>query len=341
MTNNQTLMELKAQLQKAAILELTTIAPYLTAEFSIPKKDVEGKAINSEAVNRLHKIFVEEMQHCAKVSKMLYSIGGEVQFNSDTIPKFPFKAEFVGNEKFPEPYFGRRDLEINLESYSKNSLRTFLEIEKPDYLKVEESRFMGTREEVYDAYTIGEFYQLIEININKLFKENPEFVLRGLYTSKDAILNDLKLIAEQGEGNIDHIDVNNHFYKFLELYNEREFVSTDKLDVVPSNKEYPVSTGKTLELDKSILIIKNAKHIDYVGNDRLSSLNLQFNTAYTNLLKIMQTEYNAGRDALSNGNFRMVMFSLRGIGENMMEIEFAKDEDGNSIFGAPSFEWQE
>lgn len=341
MLNTNTLIELKAQLQKAAILELTTIAPYLTAEFSIPNKvKVSGK-YTSETANRLHDIFIEEMQHCAKVSKILYAIGGEVKFNRDTIPNYPFKAKFIGNNCFPEPYFGKRDLIINLESYTKDSLKTFLEIEKPDYLKKIELNLMASNEEAYNAYTIGEFYQLIENNIRTLFNEDPNFELRGQYKSKDEIIEDLHLIAEQGEGNIQHIDVNNHFYKFLELYNERRFAVGDKLNVVTKGKEYPTSTGAPLNLEQSISIHKNAKHADYDNNTELNNLNLQFNKTYTLLLKIMEEMYNKGEDAKSSESFFPTMFSLRDLGEKMMTIELCKDNKGNSIYGAPSFEWQD
>lgn len=341
MKNQEKLDELKKQLQKAAILELTTIAPYLTAEFSIPKTDENGKKIESEAVNSIHSIFIEEMQHCAKVSKILYAIGGEVRFNGDTIPSYPFKAKFVGNNSFPEPYFGKRDLEINLESYSKESLETFLEIEKPDYLKKVKAKIQATKEEEYNAYTIGEFYQLIENNIVELFNLDPDFKLRGQYQTKDDIIKDLHLIAEQGEGNIEHLDKNNHFYKFLELYNEKKFTDKDQLDLVPKDKAYPVSTGEELPLTVAILIHKNAKQADYSSIQELSDINFKFNKAYTELLKMMEKMYNNGEDAKTSEDFRNTMFSLRPLGQQMMTIPYKETENGAIIYGAPSFEWQE
>lgn len=342
MENNTTLIELKAQLQKAAILELTTIAPYLTAEFSIPNKEKVGRVYTSETANRLHDIFIEEMQHCAKVSKILYSIGGEVRFNKDTIPSYPFTAKFIGNSSFPEPYFGKRDLTINLESYNKDSLRTFLEIEKPDYLKKEEESAIASSKEDYEAYTIGEFYQLIEKNIDQLFEEDPNFTLRGQYKSKEEIIKDLHLIAEQGEGNIDRVDPNNHFYKFLELFNERKFAENDKLCEVPHKKDYPVSTGEPLNLEYSISILKNAKHDNYVNHKELSELNLQFNKTYTFLLKIMEEMYNEGENPKDSQSFFTIMVSLRQYGEAMMKKIYKKCECcGNNIYGAPSFEWHE
>ncbi|MER5355535.1 ferritin-like protein [Kitasatospora sp. NPDC002551] len=129
--------ELKDALQRAIMLELSTIPPYATALWSITDQD------NSKPVRRtIREIVFDEMSHFGLVANMLTSIGGTVVLTDPlTVPKYP--GELPGGVN--------PGLEVFLSGLSRDSAALFADIEKPEHPLA----FAA------DGNTIGAFYQRI------------------------------------------------------------------------------------------------------------------------------------------------------------------------------------
>ncbi|MER7706311.1 ferritin-like protein [Kitasatospora sp. NPDC097605] len=129
--------ELKDALQRAIMLELSTIPPYATALWSITDPD------NSKPVRHtIREIVFDEMSHFGLVANMLTSIGGTVVLTDPlTVPKYP--GELPGGVN--------PGLEVFLSGLSRDSAALFADIEKPE----------NPLAFAADGNTIGAFYQRI------------------------------------------------------------------------------------------------------------------------------------------------------------------------------------
>ncbi|MER7769427.1 ferritin-like protein [Kitasatospora sp. NPDC096140] len=129
--------ELKDALQRAIMLELSTIPPYATALWSITDQD------NSKPVRHtIREIVFDEMSHFGLVCNMLTSIGGTVVLKDPlTVPKYP--GELPGGVN--------PGLEVFLSGLSRESATLFSDIEKPE----------NPLAFAADGNTIGAFYQRI------------------------------------------------------------------------------------------------------------------------------------------------------------------------------------
>jgi hypothetical protein len=147
------LEELRLHLQFALGLELSTIPPYLCALYSI----VEGE--NSEAVEAIEGVVIEEMLHLTQAANVLNAIGGaptprpgDGPNGGTTIPRYPTKVAFI--DRIPE---------VHLLPFSRDAIDTFIAIEEPL-----EARRPATavRADQYDS--IGAFYEAIETGLRDL-----------------------------------------------------------------------------------------------------------------------------------------------------------------------------
>ena len=141
------LEELRVHLQFAIGLELATIPVYLTGLYSI----VDGE--NTVASRVIQSVVVEEMLHMALAANVLNGIGGvpstaDVPNLGNPIPKFPTDVFFL-------PGLGKLDLA----GFSKESIQTFINIEKP------EPRCATLPETGYSS--IGTFYEAIKEGIKQ------------------------------------------------------------------------------------------------------------------------------------------------------------------------------
>jgi hypothetical protein len=129
-----TVEDLRRHLQWAIELEHSTLPPYLFALYSIE----EGH--NSEAVEVIQSVFIEEMLHMTLAANILNAIGGEPNIDYPGImPSYPtFLAH--SNEAFQVP----------LLKFSREALEGFLLIERP-------GEHDGLPEDDHFE-TIGQFY---------------------------------------------------------------------------------------------------------------------------------------------------------------------------------------
>ncbi|MFH8379610.1 ferritin-like protein [Kitasatospora sp. NPDC018058] len=178
--------ELKDALQRAIMLEVSTIAPYATALWSITDTD------NSKPVRHtIHEIILDEMYHFGLVCNMLTSIGGTVVLTDPlTVPKYP--GELPGGVN--------PGLTVYLSGLTRDSANLFSDIEKPE----------NPLAFAADGNTIGAFYQRIA-NVFPKFAHlltgqrqvtSSPGPNRDLFAMNaiDDVLKAIHIIQTQGEG---------------------------------------------------------------------------------------------------------------------------------------------
>lgn len=209
--------DLRAYLVVAMQIEHATIPPYLTALYSI------RPGTNSEAVEVIRSVAVEEMLHLTLVANVFNAVGGQVRHTltaSDFIPTFP---TFLPT--------GETEFEVGLRGFSPQTIESFMKIERmleePDDVPLVVSRSQrclgllpGSGEGRQSFYSIGLFYAEVirrlfdlcqELGEEKVFcgdpakQITPEYYYNGagsviVVNNFDTANRALRLIQEQGEG---------------------------------------------------------------------------------------------------------------------------------------------
>ena len=135
----KTLKKLREHLQAAILVEHTTIPLYLCALYSIK----DGYSL--EAAQVIKSVVLEEMLHMILASNVLNAIRGSPIVN---------QPKFIPKYGRPLPHSARA-FNVNLEKFSKESIETFLKIEKPakPAAPPEGDRF----------HSLSQFYEAIEL----------------------------------------------------------------------------------------------------------------------------------------------------------------------------------
>jgi hypothetical protein len=108
-------------------IEHATLPPYLTALYSIRPES------NSAAVEVLRVVAVEEMLHLALAANLLNAVGGKPNLVDPCfVPPYPVYLPT-----------GERDFEVHLRSFSRDTIKTFLKIERPRMAPDLESRLLA------------------------------------------------------------------------------------------------------------------------------------------------------------------------------------------------------
>lgn len=196
----ETREQLIAALQKAALLEFSTIPPYLCALYSI-------QDVTTQAFQTLRSVVLEEMLHLNLASNLVNAIGGHPMFVSPSgQPLIPSYPGYIFNQNPPGgPY-------VQLMAASTDLMQqVFMEIEKPAPYNAppQDENFV----------TIGQFYKAIEKGFENCVKAEPDLFekygpgiqrtdlyfgsgggkaiyVNSLETAKQAI----EQIVQQGEG---------------------------------------------------------------------------------------------------------------------------------------------
>ena len=356
------LQTVQQKLQKAVELEFATIPPYLTAWFSIKP------GTNTEASSIIRSVFMEEMLHMILAANVLTAIGGKVQLNKQTIPRYPLLLDFEGK------VFREREFVVNLSRLSPASLCTFLQIElpggwnwakeHPKACKPDKQNSADDAEFEVSGLTIGDFYDEIKKNLKRLVKEaggdeskvftgdvdhqiDINYYWRG--GGKPVIVTDLKsafgaidVIKEQGEGATHRTVLDGdreffgqreevaHFYRFNEILMERYYKPNDDPKKPPTGEKFGVN------YDDVSPIKTNCTIIDYLYTPVLQKLNHEFNYAYTLMLKQLEEGLTGQPHVL----FSAIMNGMHGLAPIAYEMASIPIYD-NSLHetGAPSFEW--
>lgn len=221
----ETVEDLRSHIALATKVELTTLAPYLYAMYSIQDQE-------SDAARLIASVVVEEMLHTALTTNILLAIGGDPDFGYDAIPSFPSLL----------PHH-TPDLPLSLRRCSRDLVRSvFMVIESPSPPMAE------PEDDVYE--TLGQFYAALVQAIDRLDAEgdlfanhqpkrqlaDPAFYGTVKFDAPDSggllLVHDresadraLEIIVDQGEGLKDHLWADpahqelTHFHKFLQIAN--------------------------------------------------------------------------------------------------------------------------
>lgn len=118
--------QLKAYLQVALQLEHATIPPYLTAAYSA---NIEA---NKPSIDIIRTVAKEEMLHLTLAANLLNAIGGKPNLISpDFVPSYPTHLPT-----------GQDDFDVSIGKLSNDSLKTFLDIERPASVQPEQAEIV-------------------------------------------------------------------------------------------------------------------------------------------------------------------------------------------------------
>ena len=326
---------LKQSLQEAIALEHFTIPPYLCALYSL----IDGKSgPNREAYQIIRSVVMEEMLHMLLAANILNAIDGEPKIcDPRLLPKYPspLRHSQIG-------------FEVGLLKFSKDSVNTFLRIERPaeQIVQPDPGKF----------WSIGQFYEAVREAFQRLHKEALETNPKGLFTGNEAkqvkfyyggggtlrpIYNiedamfAIDEIVGQGEG-IDgtiedgilfggDIEIA-HYFRFNEIFCERRYCRSDRPDASP--------TGKPLTVDWNAVynMVPNPKMSTFAGFPAVQQKVKEFNRTYTHLLRTLERACNGHPKELLN--LTPLMYELANRAPELMQIEV-----GNGQTAGPSFEF--
>jgi Ferritin-like len=230
---------LRASLQAALELELSTLPPYLCGFYTL-----EDPAQTSDAATRISDIVYEEMSHLGLACNLTWAAGikPEIFTGYDAI-QYPgqlpggVRPKCDASLRFPcDPTF---EVSLGFTDYQA-FVRMCMQIEYPEDPVLRPTTFLlATDSETYP--TIGQFYDAVlnafvalgsgvpyGDNLDKqLVKASPKvFKIDGLPNAKAAI----QLIQRQGEGSAKYPYVDqgstqlSHFYSFGEIYFGHKYV---------------------------------------------------------------------------------------------------------------------
>ncbi|KUJ81212.1 ferritin-like domain-containing protein [Ruegeria profundi] len=354
MTSNDTLEKTRGKLcgllQKALILELSTIPPYATACYSILEQGQydrsEPTIVNAEPIEVIRQVMVEEMLHMVLVANVLNSIGGHPKLNDpDQLPTYPTKL------------LDGRGPEVHLRRFTPQQVKSFRLIETAP-------KDTGPAKKG-DYHTIGGFYTYIKqelenacdtfgndaifIGDEKRQISNDDYfgaggeVIEVVGTPKqrrNSAMRAITEIMEEGEGaDLGHRagdkdiipgpegreDVA-HYFKFNEILHSRYYHPDDAVDEPP--------TGGDLIVDWSAVspMQDDPCEGNYARAPEVAAISAEFNTAWTGLLDGLETAFNTDKSALRD--LVPTMYIMKSLAQKLMRIPLP---DGSGETAGPTW----
>lgn len=332
-------------LQTAIELEHGTIPPYLTAMFTI------NQSTNPDAYFAIRSVVMEEMLHMTLACNILNAIGGSPAIDTPRfIPEYPLELDFED-----------RDFKVGLIKFSKESLKTFLDIESPGDAKIGGAEEFTSRSPIIEipGLTIGDFYALVGKQLEDLCKEKGE---KNVFVGDQALqvgpehyyggggeilkvtcLKDaqkaIAIIVDQGEGVPDSIwdgdavifgqgEEVAHYFRFNEILQERFYSKKDKPRDQPSGEKMPVDWEDVKNM------IDNPKAEKFPKGSLARQKADEFNQLYTALLHTLHETFNGKPDAMRNAVG--TMWQLKYLADALLNIEIP-NSDGK--VAGPPFEF--
>ena len=333
----QTIDSLRTHLQWAIEVEHCTIPPYLSALYSI--KDGH----NQEAREVILSVFLEEMLHMTLAANILNAIGGKPQLD---------KPDFLRPYPLYLPHSSRAFM-VPIAKFSRETIDVFLQIEKP-----EDADAPGAD----DRYeTIGQFYRAIEegletvcrtLGVENVFTGDPARQIRPelmdydgggriiAVTDLESALQAIDEIEEQGEG-LKHAEVWDgdrpmfhpereevaHYFRYKALLHGRTYQRGD------TPQSGPTGDAFAIDWDAVHNLRPNSHVADYPSGSAVRAKMLEFNLAYSNLLRMLHQAFNGQPQhmAVSVGT----MYQLKNLASELMRMPAV---DGATV-AAPSFEY--
>jgi hypothetical protein len=325
---------LRAHLQIALELELSTLPPYLTAQASI----IDGT--NIEAAGLIRSVMMEEMLHMILAANVLNAIGGDpVLAQKGVAPEYP--ATLPDSDG---------SFEVGLEPLTPDTIQTFMRIELPTPKKTPAKA---------DGYaTIGQFYAAIMEAIVRLAKKgeirfdhnpgrqvSPSDYYNGhgnviAVTDSYSAIDAMKEIIHQGEGSDDTIFEGGHkvtgdgyelahYYRFMEISLGRRFNKGDTPKSGPTGALLPVDWSSVKNM------VGNPKRGWFTSDDPRGILMDQCNISWVMLLTELQKGFRGDKDGIK----RAIpwMMKLKQQAQGLMNVPSGI---AGTMLG-PSFEWPE
>jgi hypothetical protein len=285
--------KLRARIQSAVQLELTTIPAYLFALYSIIDKA-------SDAYQALRSVVTEEMFHLNQAANLLVAVGGKPKLTGPAAPKYP--AYLPSASRTVSPYVGlyRASLPV--------FQNVFMAIEMPaPYDAPAEGK----------AYkTIGQFYKAIEDGLERCVKKfgaekvfhqaegtrqrsdiylgkfgGEAISIKDLPTAKFAI----RQIVEQGEGAVDptHPLVPEEPFGTYDYYGLRIDGTYGPILGTPFELSHYFKFKRIVDSKKfpdTYPIISNLR-VEDIKNEASKKLAVTFNKYYSIILKSMELSF--------------------------------------------------
>ena len=323
-----TLEGLREHLQAALTVEHATIPPYFTAWISI------RDGANLEATEIIRSVMLEEMLHLTLAANLLNAVGGRPSLTHDGfVPRYPHRLPFSGDR-----------FEINIERFSKDAVKTFMAIERPEGPRA--------RPEARRFHTIAQFYAAIRDGVDELCDRLGESaVFTGsrdrqlqpdayyaageliVVTGRDTAHRAIEEIAEQGEGAHDSVfDADRsicgegrepaHYYRFQQLLKGRSYRTGD------TPKSGPTGARLAVDFDAAHPIRPNARASDYPKGSEIREALEAFGHGYRQLLVALEAAFNGDPARMTEGIARM--FALRDQARALMQIPSG---DGRTTVG--------
>jgi hypothetical protein len=332
-----TVTELREHLQWAMMLEHATLPPYLCALYSI------HPGTNTDAMEVIQSVFVEEMLHLLLAANLLNAVGGTPILDSpDFIPRYPAFLPHSA-EAFTVP----------LARFAPETIDTFMRIERPA------TATDAPEAERYE--TIGQFYQAIRAGLQSLcvaigepavFSGNPErqvspanfryeasgrvIVVRDLRTALDAIQE----VEEQGEG-LNHDEVWDgdrdmfhpereevaHYFRYDEILRGRHYTRGDTAQSGPTGSQFLVDWTAVYPMRP------NPSTSQYADDSAVRAQMHAFNRTYRRLLRGLELALNGEPNRLDA--MVDVMFELKTLARELMQLPSGTD----GLTAGPSFEY--
>jgi hypothetical protein len=304
-----TVEDLHEYLHVAMQLEHATIPPYLTALYSM------HPATNADAYRVIRVVAVEEMLHLTLAANLLNAVGGSPDLCADGfVPAYP--------AHLPD---GEDDFEVGTRAFSRDTIETFLKIERPA-VSGKDTRFVArdrsgrallptvdAPDENLHFFSIGEFYAEIGEGLHRLHEEMGQALFCGdparqvgaeyYYSGGGAIVKvtdaasaaaAMRVISEQGEGLgggiFDDEGELAHYYRFQQLLLGRYYQPGDQAGS---------PTGPSLDVDWDAVypVMCDADLEHYTEPGELQDAVTAFSVAYGDFLARL-TEAFGGRPDL-------------------------------------------
>lgn len=330
-----TLESLREHLQWAIELEHATLPPYLTALYSLDPQR------NTQAVELLGSVFVEEMIHLALAANLLNAVGGRPRIDT---------PQMLAPYPRPVPHADPA-MELSLLPFGKEALEMFLRLEQPAH--------PGDPGESDNYETIGQFYDAVESGLRRLCAELGEEkvfvgdparqVAAGPFghtggklspvTDLATALAALEEIVEQGEGaartdvwdgDMDmfhpHTKAVSHYYRFQELAAGRRFQAGDTPGTGPTGEEVAVDPAGVYP------VRPNPRLGDHPVGSEIRTAQEAFNETYCEVLEFLEHAFN-GEPEMLKMSVR-AMYALKKSAQTLMAMP-----DGEGLRAGPTFDY--
>lgn len=315
LSDDEGLDHLQRLLRAAVRIEWATIAPYLTAMWSIDDQ-------HHPTALSIRRIVQQEMLHASLACNLLTAVGGAPAFASPDW-QVAYPARGLPLEVLP-------DLSIELVGFGDDALRTFVQIEQPDHVvEIDPNGHLTFTDEPAPTKTIGEAYDQIRRLFHGLAPEldvgrqltGP--LARMVVTDLDDVDHAIGLILHQGEGSSrspmdSGPDDLSHYYRFLELQHKRQIVEVDGIwqlgPALEDPDSRPVASTSTREPDP---------------DGEAGDLMRRFDRSFTTVLRDLQAAWAGGSQAHLISAIQH-MFELEGPARALMMIE---RPDGEGTYG--------